>query len=389
LALGSSGVSLQRFASLADSATTGVDAGSTHVVCRAFRGAGSRVFGSLPHIHHLSGSVRHFPVPHGLPPLPGGTFREPDETAEPTEAGSCLPPDLCRDFSALFHRRDATTLRKRSQHPSSLEIHRVSPPSSLSNASTPGAPKHSFGARPATAGPLVPSSQFLTALTVSSASKRASLLHPATDLEVQHVSGFRVPTYRSTLGGRRHSRTATPLEEFPSTAAVPHHCGHSLPGVLSACPVSTPSWRKPRSIQQAEQPAPTCLHVGSAHARAYRQGSDPAQAQSPHVAERLDKCRDTDCRWKDKGPRPCTSSPASGSPSQHSRASATDESAHSAPQFERIIGKPTFIAFATPLHEWRSAPPRIPSATSGCPHVLSERGPEDNHLQGVAPRSSP
>jgi hypothetical protein len=77
----------------------------------------------------------------------------------------------------------------------------------------------------------VPPSWFLTTSTVCSAQRVAGLLHPAAS---QGFAAFRVfPPPTSPEGDKRGSGTVpatrfTPFEEFPSSAAVPHHCGRCL-----------------------------------------------------------------------------------------------------------------------------------------------------------------
>jgi hypothetical protein len=100
-------------------------------------------------------------------------------------------------------------------------------------ASTPAGVAASFGL----SGPPsrhVPPSWFLTTSTVSSATEVAGLLHPAADHGVRRVSRIRGrrTASRETVG--REALPATrfiPLEESPSSAAVPCHHGRCLPAV--------------------------------------------------------------------------------------------------------------------------------------------------------------
>jgi len=116
---------------------------------------------------------------------------------------------------------------------SSLEIHWVSPPPYPLSASTPRAPKHSFGCQGATPFNHVSTSWFLTTLPTYSAFKPVSLLHPTSDHEVRCVSDFRIPPCRSISGDRGLSCIATTPRRIPLEQAVPHHCGPSLHGVTS------------------------------------------------------------------------------------------------------------------------------------------------------------
>jgi hypothetical protein len=87
----------------------------------------------------------------------------------------------------------------------------------------------------------VPPSWFCTTSAASSAREVAGLLHPAASHGVRRVSclGFRVDpaTWTSQAPSRRSTEAFpatlfTPLEEFPPTAAAPHHCGR--------CPLAVP-----------------------------------------------------------------------------------------------------------------------------------------------------
>jgi len=77
----------------------------------------------------------------------------------------------------------------------------------------------------------VPPSWFCTTSTVCSAQRVAGLLRPAAS---RGFAAFRVfPPPASPEGDKRGSGTVpatrfTPFEEFPSSAAVPHHCGRCL-----------------------------------------------------------------------------------------------------------------------------------------------------------------
>lgn len=75
---------------------------------------------------------------------------------------------------------------------------------------------------------LVPSSRSLTASMACSARSLAGLLHPASGHEVRRVSRFRHPLDSRPSDHRRVSHDATPLEGFPLSKAVPHHCDRSL-----------------------------------------------------------------------------------------------------------------------------------------------------------------
>jgi hypothetical protein len=137
--------------------------------------------------------------------------------------------------------------------PSSPEIHRVSSPSYPLSASTPRAPRHSFGRQGANPSNHVSTAWFLTTLPLFSAFKAASLLHLASDHEVRCLSDFRIPPCLSISGDRRLSRTATTPRRIPLEQAVPHHCGHSLLGVTSDC--ATFIRRHTRDSQFPDHPA--------------------------------------------------------------------------------------------------------------------------------------
>ena len=87
----------------------------------------------------------------------------------------------------------------------------------------------------------VPPPRFLTAMTACSARRATGLLHPATDLG---FAAFHAAQHLHPLLPRdsrtRDTRTAlpatrfTPFEDFPSSTAVPHHCGRCLLAVTVA-----------------------------------------------------------------------------------------------------------------------------------------------------------
>jgi hypothetical protein len=91
------------------------------------------------------------------------------------------------------------------------------------------APKCSlFRAPAATPMRRVPPSWFRTTSTVCSGLQVPGLLHPGAGCEVRCVSvttDCQSPKTRQTGQGTFPSARFTPFEDFPSSAAVPHHCG--------------------------------------------------------------------------------------------------------------------------------------------------------------------
>lgn len=149
---------------------------------------------------------------------------------------SCLLPRLQRSLLSTgpLHAVQAQL------QPSSLEIHKVPSPSCSLYASTPETPKRSLGCLGASPSNPVSTSWFLTTLSLYSAFKAVSLLHPTSDHEVRCIFNFRIPPCRSISGDRRLPCTAYTPRRIPLEQAVPHHCGQSLHGVTSSPSRSCP-----------------------------------------------------------------------------------------------------------------------------------------------------
>jgi hypothetical protein len=117
------------------------------------------------------------------------------------------------------------------------------PPSCHSSASTPGHRckqrwPSGQGFHPPTP---VPPAWSLTTSTACSAPKPAGLLRPASDLGVRRVSYLPSRASEEAVGtGSGLPRSAViPFKGFPSSAAVPHHCGR-CPLAVAAYP-NTPT----------------------------------------------------------------------------------------------------------------------------------------------------
>jgi len=93
------------------------------------------------------------------------------------------------------------------------------------------------------------------------------LLHPGTDRGVHCVSAFPEPETEPTAPRKRESFETqplalsggipatrfTPLDEFPSSAAAPHHCGR-CPPVVTTCSVPRPT--RPEEHASRDPPRP-------------------------------------------------------------------------------------------------------------------------------------
>jgi hypothetical protein len=116
----------------------------------------------------------------------------------------------------------------------SLGLARLVPPSSCHlGASTPGhrCKQRWPSGRGFQTSTLVPPAWSLTTSTACSAPEPAGLLRPASDLGVHCVSYLPSHASEEAVGtGFGLPRSAvTPFKGFPSSAAVPHHCGRCLP----------------------------------------------------------------------------------------------------------------------------------------------------------------
>jgi len=109
----------------------------------------------------------------------------------------------------------------------------LSPPSCHIGASTPGhrCKQRWPSGRGFHASTPVPPTWSLTTSTACSAPEPAGLLRPASDLGVHCVSYLPSRASEEAVGtGFGLPRSAViPFKGFPSSAAVPHHCGRCLP----------------------------------------------------------------------------------------------------------------------------------------------------------------
>jgi hypothetical protein len=84
----------------------------------------------------------------------------------------------------------------------------------------------------------VPSSWFRTTSTVYSVCQGPGLLHPGAGCEVRCVSDTtdcQSPKTRQTGQAASPHARFTPFEDFPSSAAVPHHCGRCPLAIHQEC----------------------------------------------------------------------------------------------------------------------------------------------------------